>query len=132
MIYIKGSTTVSVLLYCQWCFKMAAATKMELPSDFIAEYIEQSGLEVSQIIVGMVMNISIVTQMPGYDFKLTVHILTQEENVVSSHDVIIAANGQTMADARMAYVGKYVFTVQDELGRSATPLRGRCQWQEKR
>lgn len=101
-------------------------------SDRVTEYINMSGLDISQMIVGMVMDVSIVTQTPGYDFKLTVHILTQEENVVSTHSVVIPSNGITMADTRTKYLGKYIFTVQDKLGRAATPLQGRCHWQEKR
>lgn len=108
-------------------YKMAA-----IPSPSVSEFIKKSGLKVTQIIIGMVMDVGIVTQMPGYDFRLSIHILTQEENVSSRHQVVIAANGQSMAEVKMNYVGKYVFTVKDEQGRATQPIKGRCRWQEKR
>lgn len=78
------------------------------------------------------MKSSVVTRMPGYDFKLTMHILSKDENLLSWHDVYIPSNGLTLADFRFKYMGKRVLTVCDDQGRGIEPIIGRCLWQEKR
>ena len=99
----------------------------------IADLISKSELKVTQVIVGIVMETTgIVTRVPGYDFKLTIHIVTKDENLLSKHEVIIPSNGLTLAEFRLQYIGKYVLTVQDEQGRAIPPIPGRCFWWEKR
>ena len=99
----------------------------------ISELIARSGLKATQIIVGLVVETTgIVTRVPGYDFKVTIHILTKDENVLSRHYIMIPACGQTLAEFRFNYIGRYVLTVQDDQGRATWPIKGRCLWREKR
>lgn len=99
----------------------------------VGDLVATSGLKATQIVVGMVMETTgIVTDMPGYDFKVTVHTVSKDDNVLAQHHIIVPSDGLTLAEFRLEYVGKSILTVQDEHGRAITPVKGRCFWREKR
>lgn len=99
----------------------------------VADMVSRSGLQVTHVIVGMVIDTTgVVTKMPGYDFKVIILVLTKDENVLSRHEIIISSDGISLAEFRMNYIGRYVLTVRDEQGRATPLVKGRCSWQEKR
>lgn len=98
----------------------------------ISELISASGLDIKEVIVGLVMEMEVVTQMPGYDFKVTIHTLAKDEHLLSRHHVILPARGQSLAEFRAEYMGKYAITVADSEHRANVLIKGRCSWEEKR
>ena len=92
----------------------------------------KSSLEISQIVLGMVVDIKVVTDEHGYDFKLTVHTLTKDEKVVNKHEVFITADGQSLNDLKLNTYGKFILCAMDEHGRGSTLMRGRLEWTVQR
>lgn len=108
-------------------------SRLKLKMASVERLIANSGLRVTQIVVGIVVETTgVVTRVPGYDFKLTVHTSTKDEDVLFRHNILVPANGLTLAEFRFAYIGKHVLTVKDEHGRAISPIKGRCFWKEKR
>lgn len=87
---------------------------------------------VSEVVLGMVIDIKVVTDEPGYDFRILVHHMTKDENIVSKHYVFIAANGQTMDDVKRDIFGKFILLAVDEHGHGTPPEKGRLQWNSER
>lgn len=98
----------------------------------LLELVKGSELRVCDVVVGMVTQVGVITNIPGYDLQLTVQVITQEEALVRSHTVVIPAEGQTAAELRASLIGKHVLTVKDNMDRALHPIRGRCYWSEKR
>ena len=66
----------------------------------LSELVRSCGVQVHEIVVGMAMEIRVVTQEPGSDFELSIHVVTKEEHLVSTHTVNIPCNGRTLTDMR--------------------------------
>lgn len=92
----------------------------------------ESSLQISQIVMGMVVDMKVVTDELGYDFKLTVHTLTKDEIVVNKHEVFITADGQSLNDLKLNLYGKFILCAVDAHERGTTPIRGRLEWTTQR
>lgn len=88
----------------------------------------EAGLEPSEVVIGMVVRASVVTDIPSSDFRLLLHCMTKEEQVMSEHEVAVPANGMSLNDIKQGLYGKYVMVIKDELGRGTAPIRGKLQW----
>lgn len=98
----------------------------------IQALISESGLRVVEIVTGLVSEIKTITNLPGYDYQLKILRVTQEEQLVSTHNVYIQAKGQTLSDLRLELLNKKVLTVRDDIGRASQPIKGKPKWDEKR
>lgn len=98
----------------------------------ILELVHSSELCVHDIVVGMVMDMRVITQEPGYDFEITVQVVNQEESLVCTYQVAVPCNRKTLADMRNEMMGRRVVTLKDHLNRGTHPIRGKFVWQELR
>lgn len=85
-------------------------------------------LNVTEIVVGMLVDAKVVTHVPGYDYKFTIHSMTKDEQVTSTHEVLVPADGQSINDIKQDWFGKIVLTAKDAVGRGVQPRRGKLVW----
>jgi len=48
---------------------------------------ESCELDIKQVVFGMVTDGKVVTDVPGYDFKINIQAMTREEEITAEHQV---------------------------------------------
>lgn len=89
-------------------------------------------LDVTELVVGMLVDAKVVTHVPGYDYKFTIHSMTKDEKITSIHEVIVSADGHSINDIKQDWFGKFVLTAKDAVGRGVQPKRGKLVWSHDR
>lgn len=102
------------------------------PLNDLLELAADEGVEPSEIVIGMVVKGSVVTDIPNTDFKLTIHCVTKDETVKGVHEVAVPANGMSLNDIKQSLYGKFVMVIKDSLGRGTAPIRGKIQWSSEK
>lgn len=101
-------------------------------SELLEQASSEEGVEPYEIVIGMVVKATVVTDIPQADFKLTIHCVTKDEKVKGVHEVAVPANGMTLHDVSQTLYGKFVLVIADSMGRGTIPLKGKLDWSSAR